>query len=582
MTSNPEQLDHSSSLDYAQFEQGRGMNYWEYDPVLRSEVARTGASDWSEDRFEEFGDTVGTVIADNSDTIDRHDPELHRYDRFGTLVNEVEYHPAQLENEELAYGAGIVADSFRSPPGRDSPESILHHLTMDYLLAYADVGLTCSVAMTAGVALVLERFDDGSLSDFYDGLTTRNYDDLLQGAMFLTERQGGSDVGVTETIAERPEGDESDDLWKLTGEKWFCSNVDSGAILTLARRPDAPEGTAGLSLFFVSETKRDGEQNDFYIRRLKDKLGTVSVPTAEVEFRETEAYLVGDTESGFKYISEMLNLERIANAFASCGLIGRALLESKVRAANREAFGQRIDRYPLMRRDLVEMAVAHEAATAFTFDAGKEFERYRQGDEDAFALMRLLVPIAKARTGRMAVEVASYAMEVQGGNGYVNDFVTHRLLRDAQVLPIWEGTSNVLSLDVLRSMARENAHEPALSRIRERLGGVEHDDLADLVETTREELGEVEEALVTLATSDDDYAQLHAKELAAYIFDVYTAGLLLAEADRELEQGRERKSLVARQFTTDAFGSAPARGITSGERLSLDVFEKIVRFESAE
>ncbi|WP_435159455.1 acyl-CoA dehydrogenase family protein [Haladaptatus sp. DFWS20] len=567
MTSGAEQIE------YDQFDSGRGMNYWQFDPVLRFEASRTGASDWSRERLSEFGNLVGTTIADNSDTIDAHGPELHRYDRFGTLINEIEYHPAQLENEVLVYGAGIVADSFRSPPGRESPESILHHLTMDYLLAYADVGLTCPVAMTAGVALVLERFDDGALSDFFDRLTTREYDGLLQGAMFLTERQGGSDVGATETVAEQ-----ADDVWQLTGEKWFCSNVDSGAILTLARRPDAPDGTAGLSLFLVPRTKRDGEQNDYYIRRLKDKLGTVSVPTAEVEFRDTEAYLVGESESGFKYMSEMLNLERIANAFASCGLIGRALLESKVRAANREAFGQRIDRYPLMRRDLVEMAVAHEAATAFTFDAGREFERYRQGNEDAFALMRLLVPIAKSRTGRMAVDIVSDAMEIQGGNGYVDDFVTHRLLRDAQVLPIWEGTSNVLSLDVLRSMARENAHEPALTRIRERLDGVEHKELSDLVQTTRDKLGGLQDALATLATSDDDYAQLHAKELAAYIFDVYTAGLLLAEADRELASGRDRKSLVARQFIVGSLDSEPARGITSGERLPLDHFEKIVQF----
>ncbi|WP_458186908.1 acyl-CoA dehydrogenase family protein [Haladaptatus sp. NG-WS-4] len=561
------------TYDYGQFDRGRGMNYWEYDPVLRYEVARAYPGDPPEERFAEFGDLVGTTVADNADVIDRHGPTLHRYDRHGRLVNDVEYHPAQRENEALVYGAGIVADSLRSPPGSDEPEPILHHLTMDYLLAYTDVGLTCPVAMTAGVALVLERFDDGSLSEFFDRLTTREYDDLLQGAMFLTERQGGSDVGATETVAER-----TGDVWELTGEKWFCSNVDSGAILTLARRPDAPSGTAGLSLFLVPGTKRDGEQNDYYVRRLKDKLGTVSVPTAEVEFRGTEAYLVGEAESGFRYMSEMLNLERIANAFAACGLIGRALLESKVRAANREAFGQPIDQYPLMRRDLVEMAVAHEAATAFTFDAGLAFDRYHRGDEDAFALMRLLVPIAKARTGRMAVDVASYAMEVQGGNGYVNEFVTHRLLRDAQVLPIWEGTSNVLSLDVLRAMARENAHEPALARIRERLDAVDHDELSDLVATTREELGDLEEALVTLATEDEAYAQLNAKALSEYVFDVYTGALLLAEADRELEAGCDRKSLVARQFVTDRLDHLPARGITSDDRLPLDYFEKIVRF----
>ncbi|MFH5797348.1 acyl-CoA dehydrogenase family protein [Haladaptatus sp. CMAA 1911] len=565
------------TVEYGQFDRGRGMNYWQYDPVLQHEVERTYPGDrgWAEERFDEFGDIVGQVVAPNSDTIDEHGPELHRYDRFGERVNEIEYHPAQFENERLVYGAGCVADSFRAPPDRDAPASMLHHLTMDYLLAYADVGLTCPVAMTAGVALVLERFDgghDGPLSDFYDRLTTREYDDLLQGAMFLTERQGGSDVGATETVAER-----TDDGWRLTGEKWFCSNVDSGAILTLARTPDAPDGTDGLSLFLVPGTKPDGDR-DVLVRRLKDKLGTVSVPTGEVEFHGTEAYLVGELESGFRYMSEMLNLERIANAFASCGLIGRALLESKIRAANREAFGNPIDRYPLMRRDLVEMAVAHEAATAFTFDAGRAFDRYHRGDDGAFALMRLLVPIAKSRTGSMAVDVASYAMEIHGGNGYVNDFVTNRLLRDAQVLPIWEGTSNILSLDVLRALAREEAHEPAMALIRDRLNGVEHDDLADLVATTRDELDGLQDALVTLATADEEYAQLHAKELAEYVFDVYTAALLLSEADGELAAGNERKELVARQFVADAFGRSTARGIPSGDTLSLDAFEKIVRF----
>ncbi|GKZ14337.1 acyl-CoA dehydrogenase family protein [Haladaptatus sp. T7] len=566
------------SIDYGRFDRGRGMNYWQYDPVLQHEVERTYPGDrgWAEERFDEFGAIVGTTVAPNSDTIDEHGPELRRYDRHGRLVNDIEYHPAQLENEELVYGAGIVADSFRAPPDRDDPASMLHHLTMDYLLAYADVGLTCPVAMTAGVALVLERFDhgsDGSLSEFFDRLTAREYDDLLQGAMFLTERQGGSDVGATETVAER-----TDDGWELTGEKWFCSNVDSGAILTLARTPDAPDGTEGLSLFLVPGTTSNGERDGTFVRRLKDKLGTVSVPTGEVEFRGAEAHLVGELESGFRYMSEMLNLERIANAFASCGLIGRALLESKVRAANREAFGSTIDRYPLMRRDLVEMAVAHEAATAFTFDAGRAFDRYHRGDEDAFALMRLLVPIAKSRTGRMAVDVASYAMEIHGGNGYVNDFVTNRLLRDAQVLPIWEGTSNILSLDVLRALAREDAHEPALALTRDRLDGIEHDDLADLVATTRDELDGLQEALVTLATEEEEYAQLHAKELAEYVFDVYTAALLLSEADGELAAGNRRKGLVARQFVTDAFGRSAARGISSGDTLSLDGFEEIVRF----
>ncbi len=234
------------TVEYGQFDRGRGMNYWQYDPVLQHEVERTYPGDrgWAEERFDEFGDIVGRVVAPNSDTIDEHGPELHRYDRFGERTNEIEYHPAQFENERLVYGAGCVADSFRAPPDRDAPASMLHHLTMDYLLAYADVGLTCPVAMTAGVALVLERFDgghDGPLSDFYDRLTTREYDDLLQGAMFLTERQGGSDVGATETVAERADARmEVDRREVVLLERRFRGHSHARADAGCARRNGRP------------------------------------------------------------------------------------------------------------------------------------------------------------------------------------------------------------------------------------------------------------------------------------------------------------------------------------------------------
>ncbi|MDZ7701724.1 MAG: acyl-CoA dehydrogenase family protein [Halobacteriales archaeon] len=456
---------------------------------------------------------------------------------------------------------------------------MVHNLTMDYLLSYADIGLTCPVAMTAGAALVLEQFDDGANDAYLEGLVSRDYDELLEGAMFLTEKQGGSDLGVTETVAEPVEGD----VYRLTGEKWFCSNIDAGVILTLARRPDAPEGTGGLSLFLVPRTTRDGERNPMFARRLKDKLGTVSVPTGEVEFDDTEAYLVGEPERGFRYMAEMLNLERLSNAFAACGAIGRALLESRIKAANRETFGKRLDEHPLMRRDLVELTVAHEAATAFTFDAGVAYEdALRGGDDEAFALMRALVPVAKHRTGRLAVDVASYAMEIQGGNGYVADWVTHRLLRDAQVLPIWEGTSNVLSLDLLRAMATAGSHAAVLDRIRSYLDGADHPVLADLVEVVRDSADELEAAFGTLAESGEAYAQLHAKALANLLYDVYAGALLLHEAQEELEAGDGRKALVARRFVDDHLRDRPARGITAGDRLPDEWFDAIVRFASVD
>jgi len=601
-------------IDYADLD-GRGVSYWDVDRTLRSTVRRAyddDALDWAEPRLAEFGDLVGTTVVENSAVVEENGPELRTYDAYGDPANDVRYHPAQYENERLVYESGIVADCFRAPPGRDEPLPFTHNLAMQYLLSYADPGFDCPVAMTTGVALVLEKFADrdGPAWPYYEALTSRDYDDLIEGAMFLTERQGGSDVGATETTARY---DADAGVWRLDGEKWFCSNIDAEGTLALGRPEGAPDGTEGLSLFLVphatpaggpatksADDPATGELNDQTYRRLKDKLGTISVPTGEVELHGAGAHLVGDRERGFKQMAEMLNLERLSNAAAACGLMGRALLESKVHAADREAFGKRLDEHPLMAADLVDMAVDHEAATAFTFEAARLFsERERAarrargdlagepttdpGGGEAYRLMRLLVPVAKARTGRMAVDTASYAMEVQGGNGYVSDFPTHRLLRDAQVLPIWEGTENVLSLDVLRALDREAAHEPLLETVTERLDAADGGLLSGDVETVRAETNALASALATLATEGEAYAELSAKRVLHYVFDVFTAALLLEQAREDIEgRGDARTALVARRFVDRHLRDRDGRGVPGGDRLPLDAFDGVVRYATVD
>ena len=245
----------------------------------------------------------------------------------------------------------------------------------------------------------------------------------------------------------------------------------------------------------MPRTKPNGEVNEAHFRRLKNKLGTISVPTGEIEYQGAEAYLVGEKGEGFRAMAEMMNFERLTNATGAVGVMGRALLEAKVHAADREAFGDAIDEYPLMCRDLVDMTVDYEAAAAFSFEAARLLdERERQAprgdaerasrersdpwdeedDSAAYKLMRPFIPVAKYKTARMAVDTTSYAMEVLGGNGYVREHTTERLLRDAQVLPIREGPSNILALDTLRALNREDAHEALLPYVDERLGAVEH------------------------------------------------------------------------------------------------------------
>jgi alkylation response protein AidB-like acyl-CoA dehydrogenase len=569
-------------IDYAGRDPASDGDYWALSPALRAAVRRSvPAEDWadSEARLSAFGRTVARTVAPNSDTVDRNPPELHTYDAHGDVVNRVDYHPAQRENERLVVEHGVVADAFEAPPGRDEPLPFCHQLGMLALLTYADVGLTCPVAMTAGVALVLDEFGDERHAPFYEGLVARDPDDWLQGAMFMTEEQGGSDVGANETQAVR----DDDGTWRLSGEKWFCSNVDAAAPLVLARRPDAPDGTAGLSLFLLPQRETDPEDGIYY-RRLKDKLGTKSVPTGELELDGARALPVGDLDAGFAQMTRMVNLERLANAAAATGLVGRCLLEAKLHAAERETFGRRLQDHPLMARDLVDLTVAHEAALAVTFEAGRQFDAFeRDGDDDARRLVRLLVPVVKNRTGRLAVDVASETMEILGGNGYVADFVTHRLLRDAQVLPIWEGASNVLALETLRVLAREAAHEPLLAGIETRLDAADDPLLADTVATVRAATDDLRTAFGTLAAAERDYAQTQAKALADLVYDVTAASLLVASASEDLAGGDEddgdaRGVLVARRFVDDHLRERPVRGIAAGDRLPVDRFDALARY----
>ena len=594
-------------IPYGDLEEGRNCNYWELDPTLQFEARRVYPDDeyeWAEERLSAFGEVLGHRLADTADRIDKEGHELRSFDKYGERLNEVEYHPLIEEQERVAYEEfGMTHDPFHAPPGRDEPVGLAHTLLMQALLCYVDGGFCCPVSMTTGAAIVLDKFDDGDLEEYFRRLTSRDLEEHVEGAMFLTEEQGGSDVGANEVRAEP----QDDGTYRLYGEKWFCSNIDAEGALALARTPDAPDGVEGLSLFLVPRTKPDGEVNESHFRRLKDKLGTISVPTGEIEFQGAEAYLVGEEQEGFKYMAEMMNFERLTNATGAVGIMGRALLEAKVRAANREAFGGPLEEKPLMRRDLVDMAVDYEAATVFTFEGARLLdERERRASlrdaerasgegtdprddagsgDDVYRLLRLFVPVAKYKTARMSVETTSYAMEVLGGNGYVREHTTERLLRDAQVLPIWEGPSNVLALDTLRALNREDAHEALLPYVREKLDGVEHPLLEALAGDVEERFRELQNALATLAAEDGDYAQYHAKRLSDLIFDVVTAALLLEEAQWAIdEEGDGRKALVARRFVETRFGDDEAYGVTSGERAAMEdaTFEAVVKHAGVE
>jgi acyl-CoA dehydrogenase len=270
--------------------------------------------------------------------------------------------------------------------------------------------------------------------------------------MFMTEQGAGSDVAAITTRAEP----QDDGAWRLTGDKWFCSNADADLALVLARSESAP-GLSGISLFLMPKMRRDHSPNAYRILRLKDKLGTRSMASGEIRLEGAEAYLVGERGRGFQQMADMVNSSRLSNGVRAAGLMRRAATEALFTARRRKAFGKLLIEMPLMRRQLAKIVVSTEQARTMMFLTAQALHRADAGEAEAIKLARLMTPLIKFRACRDARKVTGDAMEVRGGCGYVEEWPDARLLRDAHLGSIWEGTSNIVALDVLRAIARENA-----------------------------------------------------------------------------------------------------------------------------
>ncbi len=405
---------------------------------------------------------------------DRNPPQLRTHDPGGERVSRVDYHPDTMQLEDASFGAGIVSIKYDEAfLARHRAHRHLVGFGAGYYFAQADGSVYCPICMTDGAARVLERHAKGAHARrAIEHLTSKRLADQWQGAMFITERQGGSDVGSNRVTARR-----QGERWLLSGTKWFCSNVDAEVALVLARLPGSESGTKGLGLFLVLRELPEGNHQRIVIHRLKDKLGVRSMATGEVEFQDAEAFLVAAEDQGFKAMAEMMNLARLYNAVASVAVERRALLEALAWGARRRAFGKRLWELPLWRAGMADLQAEQLGRFALVFEAVRALDRADGGDAAAERLVRCLIPMAKAACGQAAVSTVSQAMEAIGGNAYVEESVLPRLLRDAQVLPIWEGTTSVQSLELMRLLEKDQAHEALFARLgaaldRARQGGV--------------------------------------------------------------------------------------------------------------
>lgn len=385
-----------------------------------------------------------------SATVDRAGtPWLRLFDRFGQRVDEILFPPEYWKMLKKGYQAGVIWRVFEE-------DSLIPHYLLGYVTAFYDTGLYCPYTVSLSTAVPLAKYGSEELKErFLPRLLDRG-DAVWQGATWMTEIGGGSDLGTAvETVAIQEE-----DRWRLSGDKYFASNAGAELAVVAARFQGSAGGIRGLGLFLLPRYRSDGQLN-YTIRRLKDKIGTRSVPTGEVELRQSEAYLLGEPEWGIYLILESLNLSRVANSIGSVALAQRALANALSYAQRRYAFGKPIIEHPLLRHQLEERIAELEAAFALAWEAvrlleevWKEKPRY----SERYHLFRLLAHLAKYWTAEFAVQTAKWGMEVHGGIGTLAEYGAERWLREAMILPIWEGTPHRQILDGLEVMERKKAH----------------------------------------------------------------------------------------------------------------------------
>ena len=407
-------------------------------------------------RLERLGVLVGDDLDALAHDADRAPPTLRHRDRQGRDRQSIDKHAAYREMERLAFGElELAAMSHRPALGWPEPLPPVIKYAFTYLFAQSEFGLLCPVNMTDSLTRTIRRFADPALLERYlPRLLEHDVERLYQGAMFMTEQEAGSDVGAVATRA-RADGDR----WLLRGEKWFCSNADADLALVLARPEGAREGIRGLGLFLMPRRLPDGEPNRYRIVRLKDKLGTRSMASGEVSLDGAVAWLVGDPGQGFVQMAEMINQSRLSNAVRSAGMMRRACHEALAVARGRRAFGRRLAGFPLMRRQLLKLLLPTEAALSMVLYTADALDRADAGEADTASQVRILTPLLKFRVCRDARKVTGDAMEVRGGCGYIEEWIEPRLVRDSHLGSIWEGTSNIVALDVLRAARRQHCHE---------------------------------------------------------------------------------------------------------------------------
>jgi len=413
-------------------------------------------------------------------------PWLRMFDRLGKRVDEILYPREYQTILKRGYRAGVIWRALEE-------KSLVPTYLLMYGISFHDPGICCPYTVSLGTAVPLAKYGSPELQARFLPQLIRKDDSVWQGATWMTEIKGGSDLGTAVETVARPKSDR----WLLTGEKYFTSNVGAELAVVAARPEGAAAGVRGLALYLVPRYRENGDLN-YFIRRLKDKIATRSVPTGEVELKESEGYLLGSTDAGIYLILEVLNLSRVANSVVSVAVAQRAMADALSYAEGRVAFGKRILDHPLLRHQFETRLDALRSAFALAWYSAEllnDVWMERQPYSDRYHLFRLVAHLAKYWTAEFAVDTAKWAMEVYGGLGVLAEYGAERWLREAMILAIWEGTSHRQILDALEVMERKQAHKLLFRRLAEIAPSKELQDLESEVDQHLKLPSEKKEAL---------------------------------------------------------------------------------------
>ena len=478
------------------------MNKPSFDPYVELLLASREHSLTSyASMLADFAEWVRTDVDSQAAYTDRYAPPiLETYDRNGAVVNRIVLNSRYEEQHAEVYRRGIIG----LPYSEGAPHLLT--FTMGYLLAQADISLHCPVTLTGAVAYVLGYHAPQDVRARYLQDVVRMDGLAKTGGTWATEQHGGSDVGATTTRATRADGH-----FRLHGLKWFTSNTNSGLALATARPDGAPAGSEGLGLYLVPSHLEDGSPNFYRIRRLKEKLGTKGLPTGEIELEGALAIEVAPPPYGLKMMMEALEYSRIHNAVGAAGIQRRALREALEWAKSRRAFGKTLIEFPMVQDQLLSMRVRYEACTLLAFEAAIAFDE-ALADPERRAWLRIATALAKYLSAEDAIYSTRSALELLGGNGYTRDFATERVLRDAQVLTVWEGPANIQALELLRMLSAKYAGAKLYeARMRTVLNSMP-DDLSELrpmlTARLREDLRAIEQV-----GSSKQHAERYARKL---------------------------------------------------------------------